>query len=70
MSKDTTNTTERIDELKKVLSGVNVAAVIRTPTAGARLLNIDDLNYYLYNRIRVLEGKKSHTPEEWLEAER
>ena len=64
------NRAERIDELKKVLSGVNTAAGILTPASGARPFNNDDWGYYIYNRIRVLEGKKAHTPEEWFEAER
>lgn len=65
-----TNKSDRIDELRKFMSGVNTAAGIRTPTAGYRNLNIDDVQYYLYNRIRVLQGKKAHTPDEWFEAVR
>lgn len=60
----------RIDELKKVWSGMNKAAQIRDGGYSIRTLNLDDLSYYLHNRQRVLAGKKAHTPEEWFEAER
>lgn len=58
---------ERIDELKKIWSGMNKAATIRDNGYSARLLTLDDLSYYIHNRIRVLEGKKTHTPTEWIE---
>lgn len=60
----------RVEELSKVMGGTNNAAGIRTPAAGARNLNLDDLHYYLHNRKRVLRGEKAHTPEEWFEAVR
>lgn len=47
---------------------MNTAADFRGKNSGK--LSLDDLAYYLYNRKRVLQGKKAHTAKEWLEAVR
>lgn len=60
----------RLDELSKIMSGVNNASWIRTPAGGARDLNIWDVLFYIHNRHRELNGLEPHTPEEWYETER
>jgi hypothetical protein len=49
----------RLDELSMVWSGMNSAAWKRDGiSGGARNLNLDDLDYYLYLRRCELEGKE------------
>lgn len=57
----------RLDELSNIMGGTNTASWIRTPQAGSRSLNLDDVHYYIHNRKRVLSGEKAHTPEEWFD---
>ena len=57
----------RLAEISQIWGGINKAATIRDSKYGLSNLNLDDLSYYLHNRERVLQGKKAHTPKQWLE---